>query len=76
MLSDAFLEYTCLKQKTIFGTLKFITGTNFMPVLVEHEISFITTGPEVIKLFPCSTQLSTKLILLINVNNFLHFNIY
>ena len=24
-------------------------------------------GPEVIKLFPCSTQLSTKLILLINV---------
>ena len=26
------------------------------------------TGPEVIKLFPCSTQLSTKLILLINVN--------
>ena len=25
------------------------------------------TGPEVIKLFPCSTQLSTKFILLINV---------
>ena len=24
-------------------------------------------GPEVIKLFPCSTQLSTKLILLINI---------
>ena len=27
----------------------------------------MTTGPEVIKLFPCSTQLSTKFILLINV---------
>ena len=26
-----------------------------------------TSGPEVIKLFPCSTQLSTKFILLINV---------
>ena len=26
-----------------------------------------TSGPEVIKLFSCSTQLSTKLILLINV---------
>ena len=27
----------------------------------------MTSDPEVIKLFPCSTQLSTKLILLINV---------
>ena len=27
----------------------------------------IRPGPEVIKLFPCSTQLSTKFILLINV---------
>ena len=27
----------------------------------------LRTGPEVIKLFPCSTQLSTKFILLINV---------
>ena len=27
----------------------------------------MTLGPEVIKLFPCSTQLSTKFIMLINV---------
>ena len=27
----------------------------------------MSPGPEVIKLFPCSTQLSTKFILLINV---------
>ena len=30
-------------------------------------ISSRYTGPEVIKLFPCSTQLSTRFILLINV---------
>ena len=30
-------------------------------------IEFMITGPEVIKLFSCSTQLSTKFILLINV---------
>ena len=38
----------------------------------------IMTWPEVIKLFSCSTQLSTKFILLINVkkdNNCWHFNI-
>ena len=28
---------------------------------------YMNSGPEVIKLFPCSTQLSTKSILLINV---------
>ena len=30
-------------------------------------ISLLSTGPKVIKLFPCSTQQSTKFILLINV---------
>ena len=35
-----------------------------MPWVLLQEILL---GPEVIKLFPCSTQLSTKLILLINV---------
>ena len=37
---------------------------------VNNKCNFILTpnsGPEVIKLFPCSTQLSTKFILLINV---------
>ena len=36
---------------------------------VKHGESFITTrpGPEVIKNYPCSTQPSTKFILLINV---------
>ena len=33
-------------------------------------------GPEFIKLFPYSTQLSMKFILLINVNNCWHFSIY
>ena len=36
-------------------------------------------GPEVLKLFPCSNQLSMKFFLLINVknaNNCWHFNIY
>ena len=33
-----------------------------------HLYTFcVNSGPEVIKLFPCSTQLSTKFILLINV---------
>ena len=37
--------------------------------LVEHENSFITSrpGPEVIKVFSCSTQLSMRFFLLINV---------
>ena len=35
--------------------------------LGKSGIEPATPGPEVIKLFPCSTQLSTKLILLINV---------
>ena len=30
-------------------------------------LQFQNTGPEVIKLFPCSTQLSMKFFLLINV---------
>ena len=34
----------------------------------------IQSGPEVIKLFSCSTQLSMKFCLLINVK--MHFNIY
>ena len=42
---------------------------NFMLSSVEREKSFVILrpGPEVIKLFSCSTQLSTKFILLINV---------
>ena len=36
-----------------------------VPVFREHVCSY--TGPKVIKLFPCSTQLSTEFILLINV---------
>ena len=38
--------------------------------------SFITSGPEFKKLFPCSSQLNTKFILLINVKNCWHFHIY
>ena len=33
----------------------------------DHAPRFVGAGPEVIKLFSCSTQLSTKFILLINV---------
>ena len=32
-------------------------------------VNILNTRPEVIKLFPCSTQLSTKFIMLINVKN-------
>ena len=35
-------------------------------IFPSHTHLFIS-GPEVIKLFPCSTELSTKFILLINV---------
>ena len=43
---------------------KFHFCSNFVPAKLCLDW---TTGPEVIKLFPCSTQLSTKFILLINV---------
>ena len=38
-------------------------------VLLSEELALInqSSGPKVIKLFRCSTQLSTKFILLINV---------
>ena len=36
-------------------------------VVTDLNMNMRNTGPEVIKLLPCSTQLSTKLILLINV---------
>ena len=42
---------------------------NCMLNLVEHEKSFITSGPgpKVIKLFSCSAQLNMKFFLLVNV---------
>ena len=33
----------------------------------DNDVDLRSSGPEVIKLFSCSTQLSTKFILLINV---------
>ena len=36
-------------------------------VSLEILLQSVVHGPEVIKLFPCSTQLSTKFIMLINV---------
>ena len=36
-------------------------------ILIRCILNFRPSSPEVIKLFPCSTQLSTKFILLINV---------
>ena len=39
----------------------------YLNLLPYSANMFLTSGPEVIKLFPCSTQLSTKCILLINV---------
>ena len=44
--------------------------------LSKMRYPLLITGPEIIKLVPCSTQLSTKFILLMNVknaNNFWHF---
>ena len=37
--------------------------------LRKMHYPLLSTGPEVIKLVPCSTQLSTKFILLMNVKN-------
>ena len=47
----------------------FISREIFRLSFVDHENSFITSepGPEVIKLFSCSTQLSMKFFLFINV---------
>ena len=54
---------------TIVGIITFMSRKNFMLNCVEHEKFFITLGSgcEVIKFLPCSTQLSMKLFLLINV---------
>ena len=54
---------------TVVGPLTSMHRKNFMLSCVEHEKGFITSGPgpEVIKLFSCSTQLSRKFFLLINV---------
>ena len=44
-----------------------------------NDVDLIRSGPEVIKLVSCSTQLSMKVFLLIyvkNANNCWHFNIY
>ena len=44
------------------------TKTHRHKLEANHTRSYATkAGPEVIKLFPCSTQLNTKLIQLINV---------
>ena len=40
---------------------------SFSPSVGDINIVLTAPGPEVIKLFSCSTQLSTKFILLINV---------
>ena len=49
--------------------LIFMSNVNFTLFCVEQEISFIASGPEaeVIKLFSCSTQLSMKFKMLINI---------
>ena len=49
------------------GVYQIITNGTHSLDLDEQAQSSIHLDPEVIKLFPCSTQLSTKFILLINV---------
>ena len=53
--------YTCFQEKIQLVKFKTIT------IKALKESSEHRHGPEVIKLSPCSTQLSMKLILLINV---------
>ena len=40
-----FFPLTNVKMPTIVGILTFMSGENFMLNLVEHEKSFITSGP-------------------------------
>ena len=66
------LEYSCLQMFNDCLTLgdafhPDLIVCSFMENSIDVKIVYLTSGPEVIKLFPCSTQLCTKFILLINV---------
>ena len=53
-----------------------VAGSSLIGTLSKTLYPLLSTGPDVIKLVPCSTQLSTKFILLINVkkvSNCWHF---
>ena len=76
-----------LNKEFVYCPNSFITSTHNLCFELKYKSSFYTsscqtcgrrgdviTGPEAIKLFLFSTQLSKKLILLIN--NCWHFNIY
>ena len=58
----------CDPTSRVIEWLRYRMGKNLVEVKYSVSISTIgLSGPEVIKLFSCSTQLSTKFILLINV---------
>ena len=69
MLSDAlFIMLIHIKMRTVVGIFNINEHDKFYAPELSSK-SFITLRPahEVLKLFPCSTQLSMKFILLINV---------
>ena len=61
-----------IKQTNSSNKNTFATG--HAPEKVQKTKLKKKTGPVVIKLFPCSTQLSTKFILLVNVENANNYN--
>ena len=69
MLVDLFFFYL-LNILINPGITHSVTLHSFMQCKRRNECSvteWAKPGPEVMKLFPCSTQLSMKLILLINI---------
>ena len=66
MINTTYESFESKKKSVYGGILVFMSSCNFVLSWVEHEKSFITSGPgpEVIKLFSCSTQLSTEYIIL------------
>ena len=61
--------YTCMDGYQLEGSNTRVCQSNgsWEGLAPECVIRGKTPGPEVIKLFPCSTQLSAKFILLLNV---------
>ena len=68
MSDDLFIMLIHVKMPTVVGIFNINEHDKFYALELSSKC-FITSQPalEVVKLFPCSTQLSTKFILLMNV---------
>ena len=71
MGNQAFKNITIVISGKNVGIIGYLLPVR--DVLVSWYTCMVNTGPKVVKLFSCSTQLSIKLILLINC---WHFNYY